>query len=105
MIWKKREESGTGTTYVNKNMPMLKVVNLISCIMFAFGCEDCSQTVEENHIENAIKNFTETPKYCDPIFMKLVEEIFPNVSTAEDVQEATILYHNILTKIDRYSEE
>ena len=37
--------------------------------------------------------------------MKLVEEIFPNVSTPEDVQEATILYHNILTEIDRYSEE
>ena len=71
----------------------------------AFECENWGQEVNEQHIQNAIQNFTETPKYCNPDFFKLVQEIFPDVLTPTNLEEAAILYHKILIEIGNYSDD
>ena len=64
---------------------------------------DHGHYIEKEYTENAITNFSEEPTYCSCKFLKLVEELIPNVSLPIDVDEGTQLYSRILREIKKWS--
>ena len=70
------------------------------------GAVDCKQEVNQEHIQNAINNYTQKPTYSSDAFTGLLKELFdeplPSPVTPE---EGVVLYHQILSEIDKYSEE
>ncbi|XP_003427718.1 uncharacterized protein LOC100680052 [Nasonia vitripennis] len=78
--------------------------NFMYYVPNAVQCANWGQEVKKEHIENAIREFTETPTYCNSDFVKLVNDIFPGLSTPANVEEATILYHQILNEINQYND-
>ena len=67
------------------------------------GATQCGKSVHTDHIDNAMRNFRKVPTYCSPVFMKLVEELFPNIEQPSNAKDAKILCHKILNEINRYT--
>ena len=67
------------------------------------GTQNHGFICEEESIQNAFNNFTEKPTYCHHTFLLLVDEILPNVQLPKNVQEATLLYHKILSELKKYN--
>lgn len=63
------------------------------------GGEDCRKSVNLNHVDIFLTEFTKEIQLCSPDFIKLVEFLIPGTRRPTTNEEAFVLYETILEKI------
>lgn len=70
-----------------------------------FGGEDCKKSVNLNHVDICLEEFTKKPTLCSPDFIKLVEVIMPDTRRPTTNEDAFVLYETILESIQTMHRE
>ena len=70
-----------------------------------YQAENCGKEVQEKDIDICIEKYAEKPTFCNPQIVELIDILLPNNKVPTIVEEALILFQDIVAVLKMHDED